>query len=81
MWDQCKIFEWYYRKKFRPDKYDELRNSENSDENNVNIKKFDQNSNYFLHNINILATNISFKWSYGGKIVFITGSFNNWDAY
>lgn len=53
MWDQCKIFEWYYRKKFRPDKHDDLRNSENSDEDNVNIKKFDQNSNYFLHNINI----------------------------
>ena len=49
MWDQCKIFEWYYRKKFRPDKHDDLRNSENSDEDNVNIKKIDQNSNYFLY--------------------------------
>ena len=26
-----------------------LRNSENSDEDNVNIEKFDQNSNYFLY--------------------------------
>ena len=25
------------------------------------------------------AANISFQWSYGGKNVYLTGSFNNWD--